>query len=351
MSSFGPPLASTGPHNARVFVLADHPDETRPFAGVWELKRMFATIGMSLHDCYVATVFSRQPSGNNLHLYASPDQTTQFRALGPMASNPVAYMDTAHSWEIARLHKEIAAVSPNIILALGNTATWVLGLGLGINSLRGAVHTASIPGMVSPVKVLPTYHPSSILRQWDQRVVALADLAKCERESHYPELRFDNTELWLNPTLADLEEFDREYMQPARLCACDIETKRGQMDFICFTPSPADVSLSIPFWVNGPEPNYWPTPEAEAIAWSYVRRWMERPDLIKIFQNGCYDLSYIPTLGITPRGCHEDTMLMAHSLYSELQKGLGFLGTIHANVPSWKSMIHHRHDELVKAGD
>ncbi len=326
---FGPIVKSSGPLSARVFILADHPDETRPFAGVWELKRMLATIGMSLHDCYVATVFSRQPSGNNLHLYGSSDPAHQHRDLGPLASNPITYLDTQHLQELDRLRAELDAVRPNVILALGNTATWALGLGLGINGLRGAVHTTNVNGRV--VKVLPTYHPSSILRQWDQRVV--------------------NTELWLNPTLEDLKEFDREYMIPAKLCACDIETKRGQMDFICFTPVPADVSLSIPFWVNGPEPNYWSTPREEAIAWGYVRKWMERDDLIKVYQNGMYDLAYIPTLGITPRGCHEDTMLQAHSLYSELQKGLGFLGTIHCSVPSWKSMIHHRHDELVKAGD
>lgn len=355
--SFGPIVPSAGPLNAKIFVLAEAPGEHESQRGVprvgpsgHELRRMLATIGVSLDACYKANVFSRQPAGSNLHLFTvTRDDPRACIARGPLTSAPLGYCNVEFEPELHRLYAELEVVRPNIILALGNTACWALGLGTGINGLRGAVHTTQVNGRV--VKVLPTYHPASILRQWDQRVVALADLAKAERESHYPELRFDNTELWLNPTLEDLEEFDREHMTPATRCACDIETKRGQMDFICFTPSPADVSLSIPFWINGPQPNYWATVEEELTAWGYVRKWMERPDLIKVFQNGMYDLAYIPTVGITPRGCSEDTMLQAHSLHSELQKGLGFLGTVHCNTPSWKSMIHHRHDELVKAGD
>lgn len=348
--SFGPSVPSAGPLTSRIFILGHHPHEGKHFEGEYELRRMLATIGLNLNDCYRANVFSRQPAGNNLALYSIPkDHPMADTSRSPLCTNPLGYFNREHDTELLRLASELDTVKPNIILALGNTACWALGLGTGINGLRGAVHTTQVNGRT--VKVLPTYHPASILRQWDQRVVALADLAKAERESHYPELRFDNTELWLNPTLEDLEEFDQLHMTPATRCACDIETKRGQMDFICFTPSPADVSLSIPFWINGPSPNYWPTVEEELIAWGYVRKWMERPDLIKVFQNGVFDLSFIPTVGIIPRGCSEDTMLQAHSLYSELQKGLGFLGTIHANVPSWKSMIHHRSDELTKAGD
>lgn len=310
---------------------------------------MLRTIGANLDDCRKINVFSRRPDGNNLALYGvergHPDAWVE---LGPLTLNPITYMHTAHIHEVERVHAELRDCNPNVILALGNTATWALGLGQGISALRGNVHTTTIPGMERPVKVLPTYHPAMVLRQWDQRVIAIADLQKAINESHSPDFSFDNTELWLNPSLDDLDTFDRLYMVPAHICAADIETKRGQITCISFAPS-VDVSLVIPFWIEGECPNYW-SQRDEAAAWRYVRKWMERADLTKVFQNGTYDLFYLKAY-CKPRGCSEDTMLASHSLYSELNKGLGFLGSLYANVPAWKKMRSFKREEQLKRDD
>lgn len=327
-------------------LLAEAPGEHetargRPLAGPsgYELRRMLNQVGMSLDDCFLANVFSRQPAANNLHLYCHDDPERQYRELGPLAANPLGWMDREHLPELDRLAREIAACDPNIVVALGNTATWALGLGTGINALRGSVHTWRSHHLNRDIKILPTFHPAAVLRQWDLRAIVLADLEKAYVESRTPLLQFDNTELWLNPTLADLREFDAAYMDRATICASDIETKRGQITAISFSPSP-DVSLCIPFWQEGAVPNYWPSAADEASAWAYVRKWLERADLVKVFQNGLFDLQYLSgkPYNIRPRSCVEDTMLMSHSLWSEMRKGLGFLGSIYANVPSWKSM-------------
>lgn len=356
MTIFGPYVASHGPCPAPIFLLAEHPGEResellRPLVGPsgYELRRMLATIGVNLDDCYKANVFSRRPDGNNLHLYGTDDPSRQHRVLGPLASNPLTYMDTAHSGELARLARELEAVNPNVVIALGNTATWALGLGTGITALRGSVHVSSFPGQSRQFKVVPTYHPASVLRQWDQRVIALADLEKARVESLSPDFAFDNTTLWINPTLDDIAEFDRDFMSHATICAADIETKRGQVTCVSFAPTP-EQSFVIPFWIEGPVPSYWPTPRDEVIAWSYVRRWMERADLVKVFQNGLYDLQYLQSY-CNPTNCSADTMLLHHSLYSELQKGLGFLGSIYARVPSWKKMRRFKQEEQLKAND
>lgn len=353
-TNFGPPVPSHGPCNASIFLLAEAPgseesQKLKPLVGPsgWELRRMLNTVGVNLDDCYKANVFSRQPPGNNLHLYCGNGEV--YRKLGPLVSNPIGFMDVIHLPELDRLAEEIATVNPNIIVALGNTACWALGLGTGINSLRGSIHTSSIAGIDKPFKVLPTMHPAAVLRQWDLRTIALSDLAKAHAESHSPHLSFDNSELWLNPDLDDLLEFDVVHMGPASICACDIETKRGQITCISFAPT-GDISLAIPFWVEGTTPNYWPTSDAEKTAWSFVRKWMERPDLVKVFQNGLYDLQYLQKI-CSPRACTEDTMLMHHSLFSELNKGLGFLGSIYANVPSWKMMRTFKKEEALKRDD
>lgn len=353
-SPFGPVVPSCGPGDARIFCLAEAPGERETEAGKplvgpsgWELRRMLRTVGVDLNDCYKANVFSRQPEGNLLGHYCSEDPSAQARHLGPLTSNPLGYMDIAHAGELERLRAEIRAVSPNVIVALGNTATWALGLGLGINALRGTIHQATVGDRT--LKVLPTYHPAAVLRQWDLRTIAIADLAKAVQESHSPLLSFDNTTLWLNPTIEDLVEFDRDHMDGATTCAADIETKRGQITAISFAPS-VDHSLCIPFWTDGVQPNYWNVFE-EVQAWAFVRRWLERSDLVKVFQNGLYDLQYLYEMGIRPKSCTEDTMIGHHSLYSELQKGLGFLGSIYANTPSWKQMRHVKKEELLKRDD
>lgn len=356
-AKFGPPVKGTGPLNARILILGEAPGEQEterglPFVGPSgaELRRMLRTIGVQLDDTYRTNVFSRRPPNNNVACFGVPrgddSVCNTYTHLGPLASEPLTFLDAQWEPELQRLHAELASVRPNIIIALGNTACWALGLGLGINSLRGSVHSIEADGVA--FKVLPTYHPAAVLRQWDLRVIAIADLEKARVESAYPELRYDRSTLWLNPTLDDLAEFDAQHMAHSRLCACDIETKRGQITCISFAPS-LDHSLAIPFWLDGPEPNYWSEAE-ERLAWRYVIKWMEDPALVKVGQNFMYDLQYLQKI-CNPRACTEDTMLMHHSLYSELQKGLGFLGSTYANVPSWKSMRTFKKEEQLKRDD
>lgn len=351
---FSAPVPSSGPTPAKILILAEAPGEREVEAGQplvgpsgWELRRMLATIGANLDDCRKVNVFSRRPDDNNLSLFGVPDGSEEARSLGPLTRNPILFVNDKWLPEVARVHREIATCNPNVVIALGNTACWALGLGIGINNLRGSLYTVSIPGLSRPLKVLPTFHPAAVLRNWSERVIALADLEKAYVEARTPEATFDNTELWLQPSLDDLRRFDVDHMRAATVCATDVETKRGQITCVSFCPTPS-VSLAIPFWVEGQQPHYWSSVEDEVAAWGYVRRWVERPDLTKVMQNGLYDLQYFLRHGISPRACTEDTMLAHHSLYSELRKGLGFLGSIYCNVPSWKKMRTFRKEEDLK---
>ena len=100
---------------------------------------------------------------------------------------------------------------------------------------------------------------------------------------------------------------------------------------------------------NKPSGNYWDTAKEEIMAWSWVRRilsFLLRP----VFQNGLYDLNYLwRTLGIQVPHAGEDTMLLSHSLQPEMQKSLGFLGSVHTDEPAWKLM--RKHGETLKRED
>ena len=352
---FGPVVPGFGPTPAKIAILGEAPgseesEALRPFVGTSgrELRSQLRTIGVNLDDCYRTNVFSRMPDNSNIALYGTSSPSAEARALGALTSNPITYLDSRHFPELDRLRTELLQCRPNIIIALGNTATWALGLGTGVNNLRGAVHTTHFLGY--PVKVLPTFHPAAVLRQWDTRVIALADLEKAHVESRSPDFNYDNTELWLSPTLDDLHEFGRLYMQGSPICATDVETKRGQITCVSFSPR-NDYSLTVPFWIEGENPNYWGTVKDEAAALQWCARWIEDSSIQKVLQNGLYDIQYFIRYGMRPRNFTADTMLAHHSLYSEMRKGLGFLGSVYTNTQNWKSMRTFSLEENLKRDD
>lgn len=356
---FGPPVPAFGPSKAPILIVAEAPGEEESRRGIplvgasgQELSRMLAQAGIDPTSVRKTNVFSRQPSGNNLALYGcdlpKAKASGTFR-LGPLTTNPVTYLDPSHIHELERLHREIVECEPNVIVALGNTAAWALIGQSGIGGLRGSLYPGHMAG--EPIgKVLPTYHPAAILRQWSLRVVTIADLEKARKESLSPVLAYDNSELWIEPTIQDLLHFGRTYMEGSSLLATDVETKQGQITSVGFAPNPG-IAINVPFWIDGPEPNYWPTPKDERFAWRWVQRWIEHPAIPKVLQNDLYDTQYFRAMGFKPKGFDEDTMLLHHSKYSELQKGLGFLGSVYTNHRSWKSMRTAKLEELLKKDD
>ena len=130
-------------------------------------------------------------------------------------------------------------------------------------------------------------------------------------------------------------------------CACDIETKFGMIEMIGFSASPTH-AMVVPFWDIRKGGNYWPDIASEKAAREVVRGILENPSITKIFQNGLYDLQYIIKEGYRPRGCREDTMLLHHALYPEMQKGLGFLGSVYTSEPAWKMMRGKKITEMKK---
>ena len=76
------------------------------------------------------------------------------------------------------------------------------------------------------------------------------------------------------------------------------------------------------------------------MAWNLVQALLASP-VPKTFQNGLYDLSYLIRMGLVVKNCVDDTMLHHHALMPEMQKGLGFLGSVYTNEASWKLMRHN----------
>ena len=126
---------------------ADEDEQGLPFVGRAGqlLDKMIGAMGLDpADDVYVANIIKCRPPGNR-----KPE--------------PIE-VETC----IPYLHEQIAAVEPAVIVALGNTAVAaLLETKLGITKVRGQwkLYRGKIP-------VMPTYHPSYLLRPSPQQAEA-----------------------------------------------------------------------------------------------------------------------------------------------------------------------------------
>ena len=307
-------------------------DDGRPFEGAsfWLLKKALAQVGIDIDHCYLTPVFK---SRVEVTAVAGPKPL----GIPGMASiYKGKYMPASYAEHLQSLYKEINNVNPNLILAVGPTAAWALCNTSGVRNIRGASRqTEAFPGLARRYQVLPTYHPDSVLREYSLYPVFLSDLDKARRYSAHPEFSRPSRKIWLKPTLEDLAIFGHDYLEPAPLISIDIETVGDQMNCIGFAPSPS-IAIVVPL-MSHESPNYWPTAADERAALGWVKHWCETKPCL--FQNGMYDMNRLwRSYGIRCYKMEHDTMLLHHALQPEMQKGLGFLGTIYTDEASWKFM-------------
>ncbi len=133
---------------------ADEDATGRPFVGRAGqlLTKMIEAIGMKREDVYIANVVKSRPPGNR-----TPEKD-EVEACIPF------------------LFRQIAAIHPRLIVALGNPAMQaLLDTKIGITRMRGELQ--DYPRIVG-IKVLPTFHPAYLLRSPDKKREAWEDLKK-----------------------------------------------------------------------------------------------------------------------------------------------------------------------------
>lgn len=313
----------------------------RPFIGAsgQELTRMLTQAGIKREDCFLTNVFAFQPESNNIETLCVAK-----KELPPGYKLPAIkqgkYIKPEFLPEVERLKQELVSVAPNIVIALGNVAAWALLQQTAISRIRGY---CTFGPLLPSTKILPTFHPAAVLRDWSARVIVVADFFKAKRESEFPEIRRRRRAILVDPTLQEIYEWINK--APIHQLGVDIETKARMIEMVGFARSAED-AIAIPFIdKRKPEGSYWVTADEERSAWYYVQHLLDLP-CPKIFQNGMYDLQYLARQGLRVRNCSEDTMLLHHSLFPEMQKSLGFMGSTHTSEPNWKLMRGKEAEEL-----
>lgn len=344
-------VPAQGPRNARVMVVGEAPGENEeregvPFVGNsgLELSRMLREAGFNRSDCYVTNVCGIRPPGNEIGRFFGKKTDHLPAFLGRYPRQPIVD-------GVRRLEREIAEVNPDLILAFGDTALWATTGESGITKWRGSEleyrkHELQpgLPHRESP-KVVPTYHPAAILRQWSWRYVAVQDLRRAKRSLdasgrliHRPILHLTIRPTFeaVQRTLSDLQK--RLDDSPLWL-SVDIETQRWRwIDCIGIAWS-ATEALTIPFLQmdkGADQRLYWPLDEEVAIVMALLKV-LTHPNAKVVGQNFIYDQQYIAKLWGFLVNLLWDTMTVHHSIFCMLPKALDFQSSLYCDYHRyWK---------------
>jgi DNA polymerase-1 len=309
-------------------LVGEAPGETElrtgvPFSGASgdELSRILHEAGFIRSELYITNVCKWRPPDNKIDEWVATTKKppTGFVSLFDKWVHP--YIKQGYE----QLEREIALVRPKLILAVGNTALWALTGKSGITSWRGSQLTTRD----GRIRVVPTYHPAAVLRQWDWRAIMVWDLKRA-REWHQglhpvPEWKFIVRPTY-EQTVGTLNWLLQELSQGPVHLAVDLETRAGHIACIGLAWS-SKQAICIPFMCVERDSGYWPLGEEQEII-LLLRRVLTHPGCFCIGQNFLYDAQYTTRRwGFIPN-LQWDTMVQWHVRYPALPKALYFIASM-----------------------
>jgi DNA polymerase len=300
-----------------------------PFVGVsgFELNKMLGEAGISRSECFVTNVCRERPPSNDINFYfakAKKDRTSAHSELmGRYVLPPIRD-------GVALLSQEIKMVQPNVIIALGNTPLWALTRNTGITKWRGSMLVDSTFG----IKVIPTYHPAAVLREWSWRATVVHDLRRAARFRNGEEYPKPDWQFIIRPDFRRAVEtlqsriIDLNAGQKRRL-SFDLETRAGHIACAGLSWSLTE-AICIPFMCVESREGYWSAEQEGELVW-LLRQILTHSNASIVGQNILYDSQYTwRHWHFVPR-VSQDCMISQHSLFSDLPKSLAFQASMYCN--------------------
>jgi len=284
----------------------------RPFIGTAGalLNQKLHLCGIARQECYVTNLVKVRPPDNDFSIYWQ-GKTPKRELL---------------EWRDSLL-QELSTLDTNIIVPLGNNALWALTGHTQIGKWRGSLLSTDLNGR--KMKVLPTYHPAAVLREWTLGTVMQFDFMKAKKEAEFPRLQIPKRILHIEPTYSDVIGIYNTLKDVAEI-SFDIETSPSGIECISLSHK-SDWAISIPTTTF-----YWKSMTQLKSILDGLCFLMQNKS-IKVGQNITFDIQYLLRyFAILPSKPWFDTMISQHSCYSELPKSLAFLASVYTNEPYYK---------------
>lgn len=312
-------VPAEGPLKCIMALVGEAPGETeevmgRPFVGQAGsiLNTKLHLVGLSRQECYITNLVKERPRGNDFSVFWTGSGSNR---------RPTQELELARD----SLLQELDRLDTNIVVCLGANALWALTGYTQIGKWRGSLIGIQLPSG-RPLKVLGTYHPAAVLRQWEFGAIMQFDLKKAKREANSASIERLERELLIAPTFLDVVE----YCSKNRDVSFDIETSPSEI-LCCSLAYTCAQAMSIP--VTMP---YWGSFSRLKTVLECIGHALTTSNQ-NIGQNITFDIQYlIRFFGILPSKPWFDTMIAQHSCYCELPKALSFLTSIYTNEPFYK---------------
>jgi len=285
------------------------------------LDQMLRATGIARNDCYITNVANTRPPGNRFSIYYSDAKRTK----------PTLPLLECRK----RVKEELRSVRPKVIVALGEEALRAVANVTGITVHRGSILDFEM--FHEPFRVLPTYHPSNVLRAYEHRPIVELDLRKAIRQARRPSIPKMN--FTISPTFDQVMRFLKARFTPVSF---DIETIAMRTRTLGFAWSPTN-AISIPLISHGR--HAW-SHEEETLILQELNAYLGDTEIHKYVQNSPFDCSVVANeLGIHVDGVVLDTMYAQHLLYPELPKSLDFISSIYTDFPMYWGKSKNESDE------
>lgn len=301
-----------GPEDAKILFVGEAPGEMeeqkrQPFVGESGqlLMSTLGRAGVLREEVRLANRSHYRPQGNDFKLLIDSDELKQGDA---------------------ELINYLSSHRPNVICTLGTQATEFLTGKKGIHAWRGSILETHSSFPFPPIKVIPTFHPSAVLRDRTLYPIFDTDIRRVISDSHFPDRRLpERTFVIIDPERDSLklEEYTQLLCEADRI-AVDIESVKNSTHILCigFSPRP-DLAVCIPY------------KDAPHIQNAISR--ILSSDAKKIFHFGTFDTEMLYLNGHETNNYWWDTLTAGHVLNAELPRGLDFLASIYTREPYYKS--------------
>lgn len=311
-------VSAEGPLKCLMAIVGEAPGADEELIGRPVVGSAGAILDHKLHqcdiarqECYITNVVKVRPPKNDFSIFWTGRRPTL----------------ELLEWR-GKLIDELSTLDTNIIVALGANALWALTGQSQIGKWRGSILSTTLKGE-RVVKVIGSYHPAAMLREWNMGPILQLDLMRAKEEAKSPELNLPQRTYLIAPTANDVYNEATNLIQADEV-SFDIETSPNFIECISFAYK-EDRAISIPL-----TPHYWGGITNLRQILIAIEAILRSPGE-KIGQNISYDIQYLIRFHhILPSKPWFDTMLAQHSCYSEMPKGLDFLASIYTREPYYK---------------